>query len=70
MGQASTYAKLHGTNSENHDDFGCCPTDVRRIGQWSSEPSDATSRLMSGRSFIRAGFRGWGTYAPDWQQAY
>jgi len=40
MGQASTCAKLHGTNSENHDDFSRSPSYVRRIGQRTSEASD------------------------------
>ena len=45
MGQASTCAKLHGTNSENHDDFSCGPPHVRRIGQGASKASDITRCL-------------------------
>ena len=52
MGQASTCAKLHGTNSENHDDFSRSLSYVRRIGQRTSEASDITARRVSVRSFI------------------
>jgi hypothetical protein len=45
MGQALTCAKLHRTNSANHDDFGCSPRHVRRIGQGASKASDITRRL-------------------------
>jgi len=55
MGQASTCAKLHGTNSENHDDFSRSPSYVRRIGQRTSEASDITVRRVSVRSFIHGG---------------
>jgi putative ABC transport system permease protein len=55
MGQASTCAKLHRTNSENRDDFSCSPPHVRRIGQRTSEASDITARRASVQSFIHRG---------------
>ena len=63
VGQASTCAKLHRTNSESHVRFQPQSTHVRRIGQGSSEPSDITGRLASVWSFIQAWRPSWRTTA-------
>ncbi len=47
VGQASTFAKLHRTNSKSRVDMSRSPPHVRRIGRGPSEPSDVTRRLVS-----------------------
>jgi len=57
VGQASTFAKLHRTNSKSRVDVSHSPTHVIRIGQGTSEPSDATRRLERVSSFVQAGVK-------------